>query len=61
MLQGNVFQISQQASESLAKKYGTPLLVLSLEEVKRNYNILKKYLPRVKVFYAIKANRILPF
>lgn len=42
MLQGNVFQISQQASESLAKKYGTPLLVLSLEEVKRNYNILKK-------------------
>ena len=56
MLQGNVFQISQQAAESLAKKYGTPLLVLSLEEVKRNYNILKKYLPRVKVFYAIKAN-----
>ena len=43
MLQGNVFQISQQASESLAKKYGTPLLVLSLEEVKRNYNICLLY------------------
>jgi ornithine decarboxylase len=50
------FQISQLAAETLAAEYGTPLLVLSLEEVKRNYNVLRKYLPRVKVHYAIKAN-----
>lgn len=50
------FQIEQEAVEKLATEYGTPLLVLSLEEVKKSYNILKKYLPRVKVHYAIKAN-----
>lgn len=50
------FQIEQEAVEKLAAEYGTPLLVLSLEEVKKSYNILKKYLPRVKVHYAIKAN-----
>lgn len=50
------FQIGQEAVEKLAAKYGTPLLVLSLEEVKKSYDILTKYLPRVKVHYAIKAN-----
>ncbi len=50
------FQLSQAAVEKLAAEYGTPLLVLSVEEVKRAYNILRKYLPRVKVHYAIKAN-----
>lgn len=61
MLQGNVFQISQQASESLAKKYGTPLLVLSLEEVKRNYNILKNICRESRCFMQLRLIRILPF
>ena len=30
--------------------------MLSLKEVKKSYNLLRKYLPRVKVHYAIKAN-----
>lgn len=50
------FQIGQQACERLAERFGTPLLVLSLDEIKRNYKVLRKYLPRVKVHYAIKAN-----
>ena len=50
------FQIGQQACEKLAERFGTPLLVLSLDEIKRNYKVLRKYLPRVKVHYAIKAN-----
>ena len=50
------FQISQQAVEKLAVRFGTPLLVLSLEEIKKNYKVLKKYMPRVKIHYAIKAN-----
>ena len=50
------FELDQNAVEKLAAEYGTPLLVLSLEEVKKSYNILKKYLPRVKIHYAIKAN-----
>ena len=50
------FQLSQTAVEKLAAEFGTPLLVLSLKEVKKSYNVLRKYLPRVKVHYAIKAN-----
>lgn len=50
------FQISEQAVNKLAERFGTPLLVLSLDEVKKNYKLLKKYMPRVKVHYAIKAN-----
>ena len=50
------FQISEQAVNKLAERFGTPLLVLSLDEVKKNYKLLKKYLPRVNVHYAIKAN-----
>ena len=42
------FQISQQAVEKLAVRFGTPLLVLSLDEIKKNYKVLKKYMPRVK-------------
>ena len=49
------FQIGQRACEKLAERFGTPLLVLSLDEIKKNYKVLKKYLPRIKVHYAIKA------
>ena len=50
------FQLGRTAVEKLAEEFGTPLLVLSLKEVKKSYNLLRKYLPRVKVHYAIKAN-----
>ena len=50
------FQLNQAAVEVLAEKYGTPLLVLSLEQIEKNYNLLRTHMPRVKVFYAIKAN-----
>lgn len=50
------FKLDQTAVESLADKYGTPLLVLSLEQVERNYRFLLDHLPGVKVHYAVKAN-----
>ena len=56
MTKDKVFQLKQDAVEKLAEDYGTPLLVLSLEQVKANYECLREYMPRVKVFYAIKAN-----
>lgn len=56
MKRAKVFQISRDAVEKLAASYGSPLLVLSLDEVKRNYNVLHKYMPRVRIHYAIKAN-----
>lgn len=56
MLRDKIFQIDKTDVERLAAKYGSPLLVLSLEQVKQNYELLKKYMPRVAVHYAIKAN-----
>ncbi|MBP2650431.1 MAG: ldc [Firmicutes bacterium] len=50
------FKLNQAATELLAEKYGTPLLVLSLAEVKKNYQFLAKALPGVKLHYAVKAN-----
>lgn len=50
------FQLNQIAVEKLSARFGSPLLVLSLDQVKKNYEVLRKYLPRAKVHYAIKAN-----
>lgn len=56
MLRDKIFQIDKNDVEKLAAEYGSPLLVLSLEQIKKNYELLKKYMPRVAVHYAIKAN-----
>lgn len=50
------FRLNQEETQALAQEYGTPLLVLSLEQIEKNYRLLRTHLPRVKVFYAIKAN-----
>ena len=50
------FPLTRPAALALARKYGTPLLVLSLTEIERNYRQLRQYLPQVRVHYAIKAN-----
>ena len=50
------FQLTQSAVEQLAANFDTPLLVLSLDQIERNYRFLKTNLPRVKFYYAMKAN-----
>lgn len=50
------FRLNKEETEALAQEYGTPLLVLSLEQIEKNYRLLRTHLPHVKVFYAIKAN-----
>lgn len=50
------FRLNKEETEALAQEYGTPLLVLSVEQIEKNYRLLRTHLPRVKVFYAIKAN-----
>ncbi|MDU2063860.1 MAG: type III PLP-dependent enzyme [Sporomusaceae bacterium] len=51
-----VFSLPQAAVEVLAEKYGTPLLVLSTEQIAYNYRMLQAHLPQVKIHYAVKAN-----
>ena len=56
MNRDKVFKLERESVEKLAEKYGSPLLVLSLKQIEANYNCLKTYMPRARVFYAIKAN-----
>lgn len=53
---GEHFQLTKAAVEHLAEKYGTPLLVLSENQIERNYTFLRDHLPGVKLHYAMKSN-----
>lgn len=50
------FQLAPEEVVKLNEEYGSPLLVLSTQQVEANYKRLRRYLPRVRVHYAIKAN-----
>ena len=50
------FHLSQADVKRLAEQFGTPLLVMSVEQVKNNYRYLKEFMPRVNIHYAVKAN-----
>ena len=52
----NHFKLTRPAMEWLAERYGTPLLVLSLEQVQSNYRFITEHLPGVKMHYAMKSN-----
>ncbi len=56
MKNNSYFRLSRNAVECLADACGTPLLVLSLEQIENNYSFLKSHMPRVKIHYAVKAN-----
>lgn len=48
--------ISKSALKKLAAKHGTPLFVIDHDELRSNYAMFRKYLPRIQVYYAVKAN-----
>lgn len=42
--------------QAIARKHGTPVVVIDHEIIRRNYAGFKKYLPKVQAYYAVKAN-----
>jgi ornithine decarboxylase len=40
----------------LIEKHGTPLFILDHAQIRENYRVFKKNLPRVQCYYAVKAN-----
>jgi len=42
--------------QSLAGQYGTPLIVVDHEILRRSYHEFRRHLPRVQAYYAVKAN-----
>jgi len=51
-----IFRLGRAQVEALAATYGTPLLVISLEQVKENYAMMKNALRDVNIYYAVKSN-----
>ncbi len=50
------FKLTKENAVLLQKQYATPLEVISTEHIEENYRFLKRHIPRLKVFYAIKSN-----
>jgi ornithine decarboxylase len=40
----------------LARKHGTPIVIVDHKVLRENYQQFRKYMPRVQVYYAVKAN-----
>lgn len=41
---------------AVAKKHGTPVVVIDHDVIRRNYATFRKHLPKVQAYYAVKAN-----
>ena len=48
--------MEQKTLIRLAKMHGTPLVVVDHKVLRENYAQFRKHLPRVQVYYAVKAN-----
>ena len=42
--------------QSLAKKHGTPVVVIDHDAIRKNYAAFRKHLPKVQCYFAVKAN-----
>lgn len=40
----------------MARKHGTPVLIVDHDRIRENYRLFRKCLPRVQGYYAVKAN-----
>jgi len=48
--------IAKPLLQKLARKHGTPLFVIDHDELRKNYRAFRRHLPRVQVYFAVKAN-----
>ena len=42
--------------QALARKHGTPLVVIDHDIIRQNYAAFKRHLPKVQAYFAVKAN-----
>jgi ornithine decarboxylase len=42
--------------QAIAKKHGTPVVVIDHDAIRRNYSVFRRHLPKVQAYYAVKAN-----
>jgi ornithine decarboxylase len=42
--------------QAIARRHGTPVVVINHDLIRRNYAAFRKHLPKVQAYYAVKAN-----
>src|SRR5436190_8340107 len=48
--------MTQKQLKALAKKHGTPVVVIDHDAVRKNYAAFRQHLPKVQCYFAVKAN-----
>src|SRR6185369_686032 len=48
--------MTRKQLQSLAKKHGTPLVIIDHDAIRRNFAEFRRHLPKVQCYYAVKAN-----
>lgn len=48
--------MTQKQLQSLAKRHGTPLVIIDHDVIRKNYAEFRRHLPKVQCYYAVKAN-----
>ncbi len=48
--------VTRARLQHLARENGTPLFVIDHDELRKNYRQFRRHMPRVQVYYAVKAN-----
>jgi ornithine decarboxylase len=50
------FSMTLKQLHAVARKHGTPVVVIDHNVIRKNYAAFKKHLPKVQAYYAVKAN-----
>jgi ornithine decarboxylase len=48
--------VKRSELEAIARRHGTPVVVIDHDEIRRSYASFRRHLPRVQAYYAVKAN-----
>ena len=48
--------MTRKQLRALAKKHGTPVVIIDHDAIRKNYAAFRKHLPKVQCYFAVKAN-----
>ena len=48
--------MTKKELQALARRHGTPIVVVDHDVLRKNYASFRRHLPKVQAYYAVKAN-----
>src|SRR6266496_1574406 len=42
--------------QAIARRHGTPVVIIDHDQIRANYSVFKRHLPKVQAYFAVKAN-----